>query len=50
MKFTYKVTVEPNEDMGMDDPEGVKDLIEECLCDGGMDNGANVKVELLTEE
>lgn len=51
MKFTFRVTIEPwCEEMGLDTPEVVKDQIEEAFRDFGLDNAANIKVELLTEE
>lgn len=50
MKVTIKVVIEPDEDMGMDSPEIVLDLVQEAIRSTGMDNGASITVELLEEE
>lgn len=42
--FRFIVDVTPDRDMGLDDPDKVKDLIEEAIRDSGMDNGAKVSV------
>ena len=46
-KFVFKVTVTPDEGMGMDSAEVVKDQIEEALRNHGFDNGIDVAVELI---
>lgn len=47
MKHVYKVTVEPDEDMGLDDVKEVRELIKEAIRDSGIDNGASITVEIL---
>jgi hypothetical protein len=49
MKVVIKVTVDPDEGMGMDSPEIVLDLIQEAIRGTGMDNGASIEVELFED-
>lgn len=45
-RYVYEVTVEPADDMGLDNYEQVMDVLEEAIRDSGMDNAANIKVRL----
>lgn len=48
-KYTFKLTIEPADDMGLDDACDVQDAVEEAIRDTGMDNAASIKLELVKE-
>jgi hypothetical protein len=46
MKHIFILTVDADRDMGLDDPNVVKDLIEEAIRSTGIDNCTSIKIEL----
>lgn len=48
-RYTFKLTIEPDDDMGLDDACDVQDAVEEAIRDTGMDNAANIKLVLIEQ-
>lgn len=46
MKCALIMIVDADEEMGFNAPEDVKEVVEEAIRDSGLDNAANIKIEL----